>query len=219
MELPEDVTTIPETLRAQGYATYMVGKWVRRKVFAHSGTASRASWAVPRRFDRFCGFREAFSNCHHPPTLMVDNSEVAPERYPDGYYLTDDLPDRAVSMIRSSKASDSSKPVFLYFAHPAVHAPLHAKPEDIERYRGSYERGWDAVCTARFQKQIELGVIAADTKLPPRNSEPGDDVKPWDELTADEKRLFARYMEGYSAMVGTIDESDGRIRQTFEELG
>jgi arylsulfatase len=219
MELPEDITTIPETLRARGYATYMVGKWHLCKDFDHTETASRASWPVQRGFDRFYGFLEAFSNYHHPPTLMVDNSEVAPERYPDGYYLTDDLTDRAVSMIRSSKASDPSKPVFLYFAHPAVHAPLHAKLEDIERHRGSYEQGWDAIRTARFQKQIELGVVTAGTALPPRNSEPGDDVKPWDELTADEKRLFARYMEVYAAMIGTIDESVGRIRQTFEELG
>jgi arylsulfatase A-like enzyme len=219
MELPEDVTTIPETLRAQGYATYMVGKWHLCKDFDHTETASRASWPVQRGFDRFYGFLEAFSNYHHPPTLMVDNSEVAPERYPDGYYLTEDLTDRAVSMIRSSKASDASKPVFLYFAHPAVHAPLHAKSVDIERHRGRYEQGWDAIRAARFRRQTELGVVAADSRLPPRNSEPGDDVKAWDELTVDEKRLFARYMEVYAAMVGTIDDSVGRIRQTFEELG
>ena len=219
MELPEDVTTIPETLRAQGYATYMVGKWHLCKDFDHTETASRASWPVQRGFDRFYGFLEAFSNYHHPPTLMVDNSEVAPERYPDGYYLTDDLTDRAVSMIRSSKASDPSKPVFLYFAHPAVHAPLHARFEDIEKHRGSYEQGWDAIRAARFEKQIDLGIVAAGTKLPPRNSEPGDDVKPWNALTAEEKRLFARYMEVYAAMIGTIDQSVGRIRQTFEELG
>jgi arylsulfatase A-like enzyme len=219
MELPEDVTTIPETLRAQGYATYMVGKWHLCKDFDHTETASRASWPVQRGFDRFYGFLEAFSNYHHPPTLMVDNSEVAPERYPDGYYLTDDLTDRAVSMIRSSKASDPSKPVFLYFAHPAVHAPLHARFEDIERHRGSYERGWDAIRARRFEKQTDLGIVAAGTKLPPRNSEPGDDVKPWNALTAEEKRLFARYMEVYAAMIGTIDQSVGRIRQTFEELG
>lgn len=219
MELPEDVTTIPETLRAQGYATYMVGKWHLCKDFDHTETASRASWPVQRGFDRFYGFLEAFSNYHHPPTLMVDNSEVAPERYPDGYYLTDDLTDRAVSMIRSSKASDPSKPVFLYFAHPAVHAPLHARFEDIEQYRGSYEQGWDAIRAARFEKQADLGIVAAGTRLPPRNSEPGDDVKPWNELTAEEKRLFARYMEVYAAMIGTIDQSVGRIRQTFEELG
>jgi arylsulfatase len=174
---------------------------------------------VQRGFDRFYGFLEAFSNYHHPPTLMVDNTEVAPEHYPDGYYLTDDLTNRAVSMIRSSKASDPTKPVFLYFAHPAVHAPLHARFEDIEKHRGSYERGWDKVRAVRFQKQIDLGVIPANTRLPPRNSEPGDDVKPWDDLTADEKRLFVRYMEVYAAMIGTIDQSVGRIRLVFEELG
>jgi len=219
MELPEDVTTIPETLQARGYATYMVGKWHLCKDSDHTETASRASWPVQRGFDRFFGFLEAFSNYHHPPTLMVDNSEVAPDCYPDGYYLTDDLTERAVSMIRSAKASDASKPVFLYFAHPAVHAPLHAKAEDIERHRGSYQQGWDAIRATRFQRQIELGIVAADTRLPPRNSEPGDDVKAWDELTADEKRLFARYMEVYAAMIGTIDDSVGRIRQTFEDLG
>jgi len=109
MELPEDVTTIPETLRAQGYASYMSASGTCARTSTIPDRVAR-SWPVQRGFDRFYGFLEAFSNYHHPPTLMVDNSEVAPERYPDGYYLTDDLTDRAVSMIRSSKASDASKP-------------------------------------------------------------------------------------------------------------
>src|SRR5690606_23387698 len=98
-----------------------------------------------RGFDRYYGFLDGFTNLHHPHRLIEDNTAVEVDQYPDGYYVTDDFTDRAISMIRGAKAGNPHKPFFLYFAHGAVHAPLHAKEEDIARYAGVYEAGWDAI--------------------------------------------------------------------------
>ncbi len=140
MELPDDAATLPEILRDHGYATMMVGKWHLAKDSDCSAAGPQHSWPCQRGFDRFYGFLDAFTNLHQPHRLTEDNHQVEVDRYPDGYYLTDDLTDRAISMIRERKASNPEQPFLLYFAHGAVHAPLHAKAEDMARYRGRYRR-------------------------------------------------------------------------------
>jgi arylsulfatase len=219
MELAPDTATIAELLRDHGYSTFMVGKWHLTKDSHQSDAGPRYSWPCQRGFDRFYGFLDAFTNLHHPHRLVEDNHPVGVDRYPDGYYLTDDLTDRAIDMIRATKAANPEKPFFLYFAHGAVHAPLHAKRADIERYADRYRGGWDALREQRHARQLDLGVFPLGTPLAPRNQEPGQEVPAWDELSADEQRLFARYMEVYAAMVDNIDQNLGRLRDAIEELG
>ena len=122
-------------------------------------------------------------------------------------------------MVRSAKSANPARPFFLYLAHGAVHAPLQARPEDIEKYRGRYDAGWDALRAERFARQQELGVVAPGVELAPRNTERDHDVRPWDELSADEQRLFARHMEVYAGMVDRIDQNIGRLVQSLEDLG
>jgi arylsulfatase A-like enzyme len=219
MELPPDAATLPEILRDHGYATFMVGKWHLAKDSDCSAAGPRHSWPCQRGFDRFYGFLDAFTNLHQPHRLTEDNHAVETDRYPDGYYLTDDLTDRSISMVREAKASNPEQPFLLYFAHGAVHAPLHAKAVDIERYRGAYEAGWDDLRVSRHRRQLELGVIAEGTPLAPRNTEANHDVKPWDELGDREKELFARHMEVYAGMVDNIDQNVGRLTAALAELG
>ena len=151
--------------------------------------------------------------------MISDNHAVDIDEYPEGYFLTDDLTDRAISMIRESKASDPDKPFFLYHSHGAVHAPLHAKPDDIARHDGRYDEGWDVVRERRHRRQLELGVIPDRTALAPRNSEDGDEVAAWDDLDADRRRLFSKYMSVYAAMIDNIDQNVGRLRAELEEMG
>ena len=141
MELPDRVETLAEAARARGYATLMVGKWHLCKDSDASAAGPQHSWPCQRGFDRFYGFLDAFTNLHQPHRLTRDNSAVEIDEYPEGYYLTDDLTDRAISMVRERRASNPEQPFLLYFAHGAVHAPLHAKPADIERHRGRYDAG------------------------------------------------------------------------------
>ena len=219
MELGDDVATTAEILGAAGYTTHMVGKWHLSKDADLNEAGSIRSWPVQRGFQRYFGFLDAFTNLHQPHRLYRDNQVVDVDAYPDDYYLTDQLTEEALAMVRAAKAADPSRPFFLYFAHGAVHAPLQARPADIARHRGAYDAGWDAIRAARHQRQIELGVVADGTRLPERNQEPGYEVAAWDELSADERRLFARHMEIYAAMVQTVDDSVGRIRAALEELG
>ena len=218
-ELPLHQPILPEILRDAGYATLMVGKWhlCREEDFSEAG--SRHNWPLQRGFDQFYGFLEALTNFHHPHRLYEGNSVVHVDQYPDGYYLTDDLTDRALRMIREVRAADQDKPFFLYFAHGAVHAPMHAKEEDIQRHRGRYDAGWDLVREARLASQIRQGVMPPGTQLPPRNGEEGQAVDAWADLNDDERTVFARYMEVYAAMVDNLDQSVGRLRALLEELG
>ncbi|GGS55059.1 arylsulfatase [Planobispora rosea] len=218
-EISRDAVTAAEIFRDAGWATFAIGKWHLTKDSDMSDAGPRHAWPLQRGFDRFYGFLEAFTNFHHPHRLVEDNHTVEVDRYPDGYYLTDDLTDRAVRMIRQLRASDPDRPFFLYFAHGAAHAPLQAKAEDIAAHRGVYDVGWDVIRERRHRRQIELGVLPAGTPLPPRDAVPGDDVPAWDCLGEDERRLFARYMEVYAAMISGIDASAGRLRDCLAGLG
>ncbi|MDB5694423.1 MAG: arylsulfatase family protein [Alphaproteobacteria bacterium] len=219
MELATDAATSAELLRDAGYATLMVGKWHLAKDSDCSDAGPRHSWPCQRGFDRFYGFLDGFTNLHHPHRLVSDNTAVNVDEYPDGYYLTDDLTDRAIEMVQSVKASDPSKPFFLYFAHGAVHAPLHAKEVDVLKYRDRYRAGWDALRSERFARQLSLGILPPETVLPPRNSERGNDVVPWDSLPVEQQELFARYMEVYAGMVDSIDQQFGRLMAALDALG
>jgi arylsulfatase A-like enzyme len=219
MELADDVVTLPETLRANGWATYMVGKWHLAKDSDQSDAGPRHSWPCQRGFDRFYGFLDGFTNLHQPHRLVEDNSPVEVDTYPDGYYLTDDLVDRALGMIKAGKASAPAQPFFLYVAHGAVHAPLHARADDIAAQKGRYDDGWDEVRERRFRRQLELGVLDEGTQLAPRNAEPDNDVQPWAGLPAREKELYARYMEVFAAMVGSVDRATGRLLDELATMG
>ncbi|MEE9414488.1 MAG: arylsulfatase [Acidimicrobiales bacterium] len=219
IELAQDAVTVAETLGGAGYATMALGKWHLSKDSDLSAAGPQDSWPVQRGFDRFYGFLDAFTNLHHPHRLVRDNSTVEVDRYPDGYYFTDDITDRAVAMVKEQQASNPHQPFFMYFAHGAVHAPMQAKAEDIAKHRGSYDAGWDVIRAQRWERQKELGLLPDGSEIAPPNSEPGDEVVPWDELTDQQRELYARFMEIYAAMVQSIDESLGRLRDELEALG
>ena len=218
-EIAQDVATAAEVLRDAGYATMMVGKWHLCRDSDMSSAGPQHGWPCQRGFDRYYGILEAFTNLHQPHRLVEDNHVVEIDRFPDDYFLTDDLTDKAIGMIRDRAASRPGQPFFLYMAHPAAHAPLVAKVVDIARYADAYTGGWDQIRISRHARQLELGVIPPGTSLPPRNSEPGDEVIAWDELGGDEQTLYARYMAVYAAMVDEIDQSVGRLRTALEEMG
>lgn len=219
LELADDVLSLPEILRDNGYATYAVGKWHLVRDANMGPGRSRDSWPVQRGFDSYYGSLEGLNSFFYPNQLLADNSVVDVDEYPDDYYVTDDLTDRAISQITSLRAHDADKPFFLYFAHIAMHGPHQVKQTDLEKYRGRYSEGWDAIRHKRFERQIEAGLFDPDTPIAPRNTEPGYDAPPWDDLSEDEKRRFARYQEVYAAMVDSVDQSVGRIVDTLTELG
>jgi len=219
LELADDVLTLPEILRSGGYATYAVGKWHLVRDANMSPGRTRDSWPLQRGFDSYYGSLEGLNSFFHPNQLIADNSVVDVREYPDDYYVTDDLTDRAIGQIKALRAHDEDKPFFLYFAHIAMHGPHQAKESDLAKYRGRYGRGWDVVRAERFERQVKAGLFDPGTPIAERNTEPGYDAPPWTGLTLDEQRRYQRYQEVYAAMVDSIDQSLGRITDTLEELG
>ena len=218
-ELRDNAVTVAEAFRDAGWATFMIGKWHLTKDAHLSDGAPKGSWPLQRGFDRFYGILDAFTNFHQPHRLCADNHHIDVDEYPDGYYFTDDLTDHALKMVDELRSSHPSRPFFMYFAHGAVHAPLQAPAADIERFKGRYAAGWDALRAERFERQRELGAVPPNAVLPPRNTEEQHEVGPWDELDDRSKELFARYMEVYAGMVHNVDRNFGRLRRHLEAIG
>ncbi|MEP7207509.1 MAG: arylsulfatase [Casimicrobiaceae bacterium] len=214
-EIAQDAPTLAELLRATGYSTYAVGKWHNTAEHNVLPSGDRGSWPLARGFDRFYGFLGGETHYFAPAQLVEDNTFLDHDVYRDGYYCTDDWTDRAVGWLRAHTAATPGKPLFLYVAHNAPHAPLHAKAEDLARYAGMYDAGWDAIRAARLERQCAQGLFAQRPVLPERS--PG--VPPWTDIDPGRRRLFVRYMELYAAIVDNIDQNIGRLADELATLG
>ncbi|MFC6354713.1 arylsulfatase [Luethyella okanaganae] len=219
LELADDVATLAESLRAGGYATFAVGKWhLTKESKLHDG-ADKSSWPLQRGFDRYYGSMDGYTTLFHPHRLVCDNSPVVDDDVPDDRYLTDELTERALGMIGALRANDAEKPFFLYFAHQAVHGPIQAKDADIQKYRGRYAQGWGLLREQRFAAQLHDGLFPEGTVLAPSDPQDTLGVPEWDELSDDDRRLFARHMEVYAAAVDGVDQSLGALISRLKELG
>ena len=146
MELADDVATAAEMFRDDGYATLMVGKWHLTKDSDCSAAGPKHSWPCQRGFDRYYGFLDAFTNLHHPHRLVEDNHLVEVDRYPDGYYFTDDLTDRAIAMVREHKASNPRQAVLpLLRARRGARAAARQGRTTSRSTATRYDEGWDAL--------------------------------------------------------------------------
>ncbi|MFC8174326.1 arylsulfatase [Streptomyces sp. NPDC057242] len=219
MEIADDIPTLAELLHDAGYATYAVGKWHLVRDSASNAADHRGNWPLQKGFDQYYGVLEGLTSLFHPHQLVRDNSPLDIDEFPDDYYYTDDITDQAISMVKSLRAHDPDKPFFLYLAHNAVHGPLQARAEDIARHRGRYDEGWDVLRERRFAAQIAAGLFPPGTGLPARNGEAGLDVPAWDSLTEEQRKLYARYMEVYAALVDNIDQNLGRLTAALDALG
>lgn len=219
LELDEQACTLPEILQTNGYSTFAIGKWHLSTDHGHYEGGPRRSWPTQRGFDHYYGCPEGFTQFFAPNRLVRDNSTIEVDRYPDDYYLTDDLTDQAIKMIRGLRSSDQHKPFFLYFAHNAMHGPLGAKKGDVEKYRGRYADGWDAARRRRFERQKQLGLFPQTATMVEGNNEPGFEVEPWDSLTPEERVLAEREMEVYAAMVDNIDQNLARLLAAVDDYG
>jgi arylsulfatase A-like enzyme len=206
---------LSEMLRERGYNTFAAGKWHLTPSEECSPAGPFERWPLGRGFDRFYGFLAGETNQWYPD-LTEDNHSVAQPYTPaQGYHLDIDLADHSIAFIRDAHVNAPDKPFFLYYAPGACHAPHHAPAEWIERYRGRFDMGWDQARQMIFERQKELGLLAADAQLPPRDP----DVPAWETLSADERRLYARFMEVYAAFLSYTDYHFGRVLDTLAELG
>lgn len=200
--LNRNCVTMAEALGLAGYQTYIAGKW-------HVGTW-RPNWPVDRGFDRYFGTILGASDYFDPQPvkkLMLDDQ---PYEVSDDFYTTDYYAKYSAKYIREA---DKDRPLFLYTAFNAPHWPLQAWPEDIAKYQGNYNIGWDELRQRRLARQKEIGLVREDLELSPRDSE----APAWNE--ASDKEDWAYRMAVYAAMVDRMDQGIGNILSALEDTG
>jgi len=223
--IPEECATIGQILQDGGWSTFWLGKNHNVPETDLSAGASKKQWPLNKGFDRFYGFIGGETNNWYPD-LVEDNRYVeAPYTPEEGYHLSKDLADHAISMIKDQKAGNPSKPWFMWFCPGANHAPHHCPQDYIDKYKGKFDAGYEAYRETVLPRMIAKGLIPKGTLLTPLNplsaeiSNPGDMVRPWNELNADEKKLFSRLMEVYAGFSEYTDAQVGRIIDYLEQSG
>lgn len=206
------VPMVSEQLRSAGYGTYLVGKWHLTPQHEITPAGPFGQWPLQRGFDRFYGFLDGCTD-QFTPELCEDNRFVEPPLGED-YHLSADLADRAIAMVSDHAVFRPHDPFFLLFAPGATHAPLQAPRALIDKYVPVFEKGWDRTREDRLARQIALGLVPPETSLAPRN--PG--VVAWDELGADEQRLFVRLQAAFAAFLEHADQQVGRLVERLKLL-
>lgn len=213
--IPFENGFLSEMLQQHGYNTYAVGKWHLTAADQISAAGPYNRWPLGRGFERYYGFLGGDTHQYYPD-LTYDNHRVEPEKAPeDGYHLTEDLVDKAISFIADSKQVAPNKPFFMYFATGAMHAPHHVPKEWADKYSGMFDDGWEAYREKVFSRQKELGIVPAEAEL----SRHDPDVKPWKECSAQEKKLYARMMEVFAGFLEHTDHHIGRMLNFLKTIG
>ena len=208
--IPPTAGTIAEILRANGYNTYAVGKWGVTPDEEATDSGPFNHWPSGMGFDHFLGFLGSQTDQYNPD-LVEDQAHARP----DGRHLSDQITDKAISYIDRHEKVAPSKPFFLYYAPGATHAPHQVDKFWSDQYKGKFDAGWDAYREEVFERQKKLGVIPSNAKLPDRNA----DIKAWDQLSADEKKLYERFMEVYAGYLTYTDFEVARLVNHLKEIG
>ncbi|AKL66559.1 MULTISPECIES: arylsulfatase [Streptomyces] len=232
--IPSECATLAEILVEKGYSTALTGKWHLCPEGEMNLASTKRNWPTGRGFERFYGFLGAETSQWYPD-LVHDQHPVEQPAPPEaGYHFGVDITDRAIQYIDDVKAIAPERPVFLYYAPGCAHAPHQAPPEWIERYRGRFDAGYEAMREEILARQKALGLVPENTELPPVNpigtpdtrTGPGglpfpplDFTRPWADLGADEQRLFARMAEVYAGFLSHCDDQIGRIVDYLEDIG
>ena len=203
-DLNRRCVTLAEALKPAGYRTYMSGKW---HVTRHVGPkAPNHNWPRQRGFDRFYGTIIGAGSFYDPATLCRDNTFITPENDPDyqpeRFYYSDAISDNAVKYVADHHRDQTDKPFFMYVSYTSAHWPMHAFEEDIAKYKGKYDNGYEPIRKQRYRRAIELGVLDKRWAMSPAAFN-------WEKTK--HKDWEIRCMEVYAAMVDRMDQGIGRI--------
>lgn len=206
--------TIARILRDNGYNTAMFGKDHNIPNVERSPHGPFDQWPTGRGFEYFYGFIHGDADQWNPP-LIEGVSPVDGRNRPADYLLDKDLADQTIRWIHNQKASAPDKPFFVYFATGSGHAPHHAPADWIAKFSGQFDDGWDRQRERILERQKALGVVPPETQLTPRP----EMIPAWDSLSADEKKVYARFMEVYAASLAFQDAQIGRILDELKRMG
>jgi arylsulfatase A-like enzyme len=209
---PENAT-VGTILQQNGYATSWFGKNHNTPSYQYSAAGPFDQWPSGMGFSYFYGFLGGESD-QWTPYLFQNTTQIFPWIGKPGYNLTTDMADEAIAHIQRLNAAAPDKPFFVYYVPGGSHSPHQPTKEWIDKYKGKFDMGWNELREQIFANQKRLGVIPTSTQLTPWP----DDLKKWDALSADEKKLFARQAEVFAAYVAYTDHEIGRVIQAVDDL-
>ncbi len=210
---PNDAKYFAETLRHNGYSTAAFGKWHETPTWEVSVSGPYFRWPTHSGFDKFYGFIGGETNQWEP--VIFDGVTRVPKKEQEDYHFTADMTTEAVEWVKFQQAMTPDKPFFIYYATGATHAPHHAPKQWIEKYQGKFDQGWQALREETVTRQKKMGIVPADTKL----TEMPADIKDWETLSDNEKRLFALQMETFAGFAEHTDVEVGRLVSAIDEIG
>ncbi|HET6566121.1 MAG TPA: arylsulfatase, partial [Xanthomonadales bacterium] len=212
-QIPNTTAPVAEMLRLNGYSTAAFGKWHETAAWEASISGPHDRWPTHQGFDKFYGFLGGETN-QWAPYLYDGVAQVKLPDDPDYHFMTD-MTDQAVNWIKYQKALTPDKPLFVYFAPGATHAPHHVPKEWIAKWKGKFDMGWDKLREETLARQIKMGIVPEGTELAPK----AEAVKDWDKLSADEQTLFKHQVEVFAAYLDYTDHEIGRMLEAVQSTG
>src|SRR5438876_7645740 len=214
-QVPFENGYLSEMLLAQGYNTYMLGKYHLIPSEQESAAGPYDRWPLGRGFERYYGYLGGDTHQYYPD-LVYDHHQVEPPKSPEeGYHLTEDLADKAIQFVSDAKQVAPDKPFYLHFCTGAMHAPHHVPKEWADTYKGAFDDGRDAYREKVFARQKELGIVPEGAEL----SRHDPDVPDWDSLPEPARKLFSRMMEVFAGFLSHTDHQLGRLLDFLEQQG
>ena len=210
---PDNAKYFAETLKQNGYSTAAFGKWHETATWEVSVSGPYTRWPTNSGFDKFYGFIGGETNQWEP--VIFDGVTKVSKAEMEDYHFTTDMTNEAIEWVKFQQAMTPEKPFMIYYATGATHAPHHAPKEWIEKYKGKFDQGWLKLREETFERQKAMGVVPQNAQLAPMPS----DIKEWESLSADEKKLFALQMETFAGFAEHTDNEVGRLVDAIDEIG
>ncbi|NOQ16592.1 MAG: sulfatase-like hydrolase/transferase, partial [Methyloprofundus sp.] len=211
--IPRETATLPQVLGAYGYTSAAFGKWHNTPTTDITPSGPFDQWPTGLGFNYFYGFLAGEASQYEPMlfenTLAVDFPKTA------GYHLTEDLADHAIAFMRNQRMSHPDKPFLIYFAPGAVHGPHQVAKEWADKYKGKFDKGWEALRKETFKRQKKMGIIPANAKLTDINPT----MQKWADVPKDQREFQTRLMEVFAGFLEHTDRQYGRIIDELENLG
>lgn len=213
--IPNSAATIAEVLKENGYSTSAYGKWHNTPMWEVNPAGPFNHWPTGLGFEHFYGFNQAADSQYYS-RIYNDTTPVEPSKTPqEGYHFTTDITNNAITWLHQHDAVAKDKPFFIYYATGATHTPHHVDKKWIEKYKGKFDSGWDAIRKEVFERQKKLGIIPANAEFTARP----DSLPSWDSLTPQQKKLLAHEAEVYAGFLEQTDYEVGRLLDAIKEEG
>ena len=211
--LPNTVAPLAEMLRLNGYSTAAFGKWHETAAWETSISGPFDRWPTRQGFDKFYGFIGGETDQWAP--LIYDGTKKVNPPKMENYHFTTDMTNQAINWVKAQQSMTPDKPFFVYFSTGAVHAPHHVSKEWSDKYKGKFDQGWDEIRKATVTRMKSMGIIPENTNLAPKPK----DIKDWNKLSSNERRLFARQAEVFAGFMEMTDYEVGRLMDAISEIG